>query len=514
MSGNDSVVYNVRERPVSDDWNNTQSLAARTTNNIIGFEGLQQSFSYDGVVTDAWIDATLGGLNVLPDGTLGVVVNPGMLVQVDGSLPPTLTVYDSLFRTATLSAPTPVALPAPVSTTYYLIEAQITAVTTSTQSRDILNATTGVFVATPVPKQVEYQVALQATPGVGGAMPTVSTGFVPLAIVKRPAGGGSVAFADIFDIRFRWRGNPNTNEELRRKRGAFEITTNGTEVVKIATLNTLASNDGMEAYYDTDPASSIPSLNTSAYLETGLVLAASTLYHLYLLPWNSNGFATYPRNAQVNTGRTQRGILVVSSTPPVDTTFGTYTANNVIMAPAPWSYTCSNFRALYVGSLRRNAANTGWLPMTRAYGLDAAYGDTESFEPLLGSIPYTPTTVYTTLPLTGFVPPTARTVRLIATVPYCSAGTNMNNYNFRLDFDTSGEFSRIVSFHNAIFNYNDLGPTGVSLITSGTQTIDVPVRMLANNEVKVSFTSFGGTNVDTYPTPGGSATLTVAGWGF
>ena len=121
-----------------------------------------------------------------------VSVAAGVLLQDSATLTPVPGSLDSNYRVGINRVATIVAMPAPGGTTFYLIEGQVYELTTTTESRDILDPATGNFVPTNVPKQRERRVQFQVVAG-GADAPAPSGGeWVPIAIVRRPGGGGAV----------------------------------------------------------------------------------------------------------------------------------------------------------------------------------------------------------------------------------------------------------------------------------------------------------------------------------
>lgn len=204
MSGFDNVIINVRERPLSTDINNLQSLIARDVLNMMKWMLAENSTplqpGVQGVTPQSYV---LGGLNVLPSGT-DVAIQPGALVQLSAALPPVPGPLDSDYRVAFQQATIAQTPPSPVGDTWYLLQAQMIAVTTVTTSRDILDPMTGAFNAQLVPKQSEYQLSYNFKAGSIVQVPPADPDFIPIAGVFRPAGGGVVTADQILDCRPLW----------------------------------------------------------------------------------------------------------------------------------------------------------------------------------------------------------------------------------------------------------------------------------------------------------------------
>ena len=203
MSGADNVDFNNLERALSSDLDNAQSIEARFLADLLAqVFATKTTTTGAGVPTNAVADRVLGGLIASVSGTANAVdVGLGALVQNSASIVPVPGTFDSSYRMAINRTLQTIAAPAPGGNTYYLLEAQMADVITSTQNRDIFNTVTGLFVPTAVTKITERQIALQFRAGTASAAPAPQADWVPLAVVFRVAGGGPVAAADIIDVR-------------------------------------------------------------------------------------------------------------------------------------------------------------------------------------------------------------------------------------------------------------------------------------------------------------------------
>ncbi|NBX24422.1 MAG: hypothetical protein EBR52_10080, partial [Microbacteriaceae bacterium] len=117
MATNDNIVINVRERPLSSDINNAQSLVARTLMNLARGLGASKFVGVPGL--EIPLNSYPAGLIPSPLGA-DVQIGPGILLQDSATLPPVPTTLDSPFRIGTNLTPTTVTMPSPGVDTFYL----------------------------------------------------------------------------------------------------------------------------------------------------------------------------------------------------------------------------------------------------------------------------------------------------------------------------------------------------------------------------------------------------------
>lgn len=363
MPGLDNLVWNGLERLLSTDLNNGQALLDRVVQDTLRRLTSQPVYgNFAGPMTSAIRNVVLGGMEVTPSGN-DVQVAPGVLLQDSGTLVPVPGPLDSTYRVGIQRAPVVVDLPDPGVTTYYLIEAQVSQVTTLSEVRDIYDPGTDTWTPTNVPKQREFQIAYQVVAG-GPSAPAPSGGnWVPIAIVRRPAGGGASAQTDIHDVRM-------LASELAPMQVSSDVDTGGVEYTaaryRTAGIVGTASNNVL-IYSAVSYARAVGfrtfvlgagdvDITAAAFLEPGLVLAASTWYYVYAVPWN--GLPV--RNGQ--TGFLANAVLVLSDSAPVRATGGGDPLNPISL-PAPFNTSGGPHAssARLVCALRRNAANTGWI---------------------------------------------------------------------------------------------------------------------------------------------------------
>lgn len=420
MAGADNIVINVRERPLSTDINDLQALAARTQMDAAAWLHSLRLYTAGSSPT-SFIRKIVGGLDpVAGVSTANVNIQPGALLQDSVSLAPTPGSLDSSYRIGILRTQQAIAMASPGSDTWYVIEAQMVESTTSTQLRDILNIVTGVFTPTSVPKRRERSIQFQTLAGSAGQAPAISGGdWVPICVVRRPSGGGNVANTDVYDVR-QFLYDPITGDNATGKGdGSFLDVTlrtdsnyNGHSNPIMLRAQASLPGMGVPSYFfsntQIDPTA-------ATYVEPGTSITANTWYHLYLCPWGSlANNLILPYNAYGSSVQS-RGLLVLSSKVPA--TLPTLasvirTASADITPPAPWGVAAIPAAAcICVGALRRNAGNTGWVPLSIEDGHNAVmepYVESQvSFGPSAPAVTFSGTYNFIT-----HVPAVARSVRI------------------------------------------------------------------------------------------------------
>jgi len=346
MGGFSKEVINVRERPLSTDINDLQSLVAREVLDTLRFMMATETSGSPMLTTIQ--DVVLGGLIVIPSST-SVSISPGAILQDSATVPDTQGPLDSSYRVGVLRSAATVAAPAPVGDTYYLLEAQVSLVTTLTASRDILNSGTGAFQATTVTKRQEYQITFQFKAGTSTAIPAVDAGWLPIAGVFRPGGGGVVNQTDIVDVRPLWItstvevqsfGPARVDSYAQRTLGY------GTNNVFTVDFNYAGWLGGQRLF----AASASPQdLSTATFIEPGTSFATNYLwYYVYLVP--ARGLLQ--RGVYLNVD--SNCLVVVSRVAPNARGVN----NGSITLPTPYNgVTVSAGNALHVGVLFRPNAS-------------------------------------------------------------------------------------------------------------------------------------------------------------
>lgn len=352
----DSLLFNLYERLLSDDLNNAQAMIGRVFADTWRAQLATRGFAAGAGVTETVRSVIMGGLQVVPNAA-NVDVQSGVLAQDSASLAPVPGTYDSTFRLAINRVSTTVIMPAPGVDTAYLIEAQMVRVVAATAVRDIFDPVLETYAPTAVDKVIEWQVQFQVVAGVGTTAPAPSGGnWVPIAIVRRPGGGGPVAASDIVDVRPLW------DQLEARVRDTESISLLGRGRRRIRTLHVPGAAVSEQVYLDAEaflPAGRawISDANSfdptdPNYADPGTVFAADTWYYVYLCDWQG----LLPVTAYGSAAR--KGIVVVSDVGPAQ---GAIRNSAPITPPAPFDVgTVAAGRAICVGALLRNATNDGW----------------------------------------------------------------------------------------------------------------------------------------------------------
>lgn len=358
MSSNDQEVFNTLERAVSGDLNDTQSIATRVLADLMRYGNSLRVLAEP---SDATRNVVFGGLIVSPSG-VDVSVAPGVLGQNSAILAPVPGPLDSTYRLARNDVPTVVPMPAPGGTTFYLIEAQMVQVITSSQLRDIYNPGLGVFAPALVTKQIQHQIQFQVLAGTLDAPAPSGGDWVPIAIVRRPPGGPAVLASDIIDVRplAEWGRERPTKPAVLIDRAAVLIGA-GAATNRVQVFSQIDGPGGLRTFELLNSTAFSEDMTSARFLSPGVVLLANTRFYLYLAPWSAH---LNPRfDGGVND--TFEGILVLSDQAPTNSGRNPVPMN----LPAPFGVTLAPAQtAYYVATLMRNNANTGWVPFQRSNG--------------------------------------------------------------------------------------------------------------------------------------------------
>lgn len=353
MSGMDRMQINTRERPSSTDINDLQSMIHRSILDAMRYMHSAASYPVvSGVPSTTIRNVVLGGLDVTPNGS-DVDVRAGVLLQDSGSLTPAPGPLDSDYRIGIARSAVTVPMPSPGSESWVVIEAQMTETVTLNESRDILDAGTGNFVPTLVDKRAERRIQYQTLTGVGTVPDFTGGDWVPIAVVRRPGGGGAVAVTDIYDIRPLWaerlaHGNVSEGSSFatdRTQKQNWSIAINSESLV-VTGIEGKAAN-GLRLWvagtFDVSTSGNVVEDAFGGF-------SASTWYYLYLVAFRGQAV----RHAEA----TQRGnaLLVLSATAPGLDMIG----SGGLTPQAPWDTNTSPNGPVCVGALLRNSANTGF----------------------------------------------------------------------------------------------------------------------------------------------------------
>lgn len=402
MAGADNVQFNTLERALSGDVNDLQSMAARELSEILREMVVRRSFTLGNVPGESPRSVILGGLEVSPSGS-DIAVAVGSLAQQNSTLLPVPGSLDSSYRLAINRAIETLTGPVPGVETFFLIEAQMVNVVTSSQVRDIFNPATNLFTPTPVDKLVERQVDFQFVTGAAGEAPVPSGDpWVPIAIVRRPGGGGAVLGSDLYDVRLLWDAEAPQRDSfpfafnIVANRGSRFLLTVGQPGAPASNSVVIAAEvytDPIRLWYSRSGPLDVTGVEI---LSPGTVLVADTWYYLYLMPWQG-----LPLVSTRDPFATGRGILALSAV----TTGAQGQMKNSLPVPLPPPFgvvDAPGAAGVVVAALRRNAGNTGWVPSWTVEDNEVRLG------PALTIGSFSPLASPQTIALAGLVPTTAK----------------------------------------------------------------------------------------------------------
>ena len=357
MSGLDREIFNNLERALSTDINDLESLKDRA---ILNAQGGYAEFArvIPGGNTIQNKRFALG-LNVVPSGN-DVQIGVGAVLQRSTTLAPVPGVLDSPWRLGFQKTASIFTMPAPGAETWYLLEAQMVEVVTSNQLRDIFNPGTQTFTPTLVPKQAERQIAFQLLTGTTQAPAPSGGDWVPLAVIRRPGGGGAVAASDIADVRprpyaFAVSGYEDLPFDRKLKQHLLDTVHVPNGAASFAIRLGVEGEINGERCYVSNSFSGAFDPTGARYIEPGTIIAGNTWYYLYLFAWTADTAPVAGLPFRQSSNELSRGILVLSPTPP-DT-------GGTVNLPAPWNglaLPLASSKWLLVGCLRTNAAGTGF----------------------------------------------------------------------------------------------------------------------------------------------------------
>lgn len=224
------VVWNTRERALSDDLDNATDLLIRQIINNLAYSAAPDalaSLNLYGVINGLLVGST--GVS------LTVQVDIGLAVKYDTVA---AGVYDSRYRMIEVTTPVNVdvsALVDPANPRWVVIEIEPGNATESMALRDIFNPATGQFVPQAVPKVLKSEPVVTARAGVPAvttpAMPPGVAGKIPLAYVYLPA--AALAVNPDLIVRCRPLLTPRLGEQSANLTGGgWEVAADGDSVAR------------------------------------------------------------------------------------------------------------------------------------------------------------------------------------------------------------------------------------------------------------------------------------------
>lgn len=213
-SGLSRIIFNTRERLISDDFNRAQSFEAQAQQEAwrAQFNDLQSNWKlFPGLSAQAQVvgaplyGEVYSGLMVRPDVASYLTIDPGVAMVLATSTPgaddsPYWYVKDPGVQTPGVLAFTANATPSTLR--WDVIECQPVDTLLESSSRDIYNPATGLFVPAAVDKmrcaRMTYRIRL-GTPGSG--FPGAAVGWLPLAVAAVRDGATGFNQCDFYDVR-------------------------------------------------------------------------------------------------------------------------------------------------------------------------------------------------------------------------------------------------------------------------------------------------------------------------
>ncbi len=387
MSQGTNVVYNPLERILSNDLNLAQTMGATWATEMeraAMMSGLESIISSGdatarnrrGIV--AGFAPTTGGANELRIAAAGAL---WMYSASTPPIPPNDSGYSTNWRFAAQldeAGQLTFALPVGGAFCWYLLEASIEE-TVITDTRDIKNTVTGLFVPTIVPVAAFNTIIFRLTAGTPGVdripAPTSLFGsdWVPIAAARAPAGGGVVPTSLIYDVR-RLPSDVSGFGSLAAQwvRGSFDFVSDGGTGAGNRKITGSSSEPskwrGVELFATYNNVDIVDEL-----VSAGHALVANETLYIY-------GYAPYGVAPVRLDKPLQRGLFVVSpDTPtrlnnsPCWTNSGFAVQHNehfFLWGSIAFGFagTVNPNEAILMGILRVNAAADGFDPMAQTRG--------------------------------------------------------------------------------------------------------------------------------------------------
>ena len=358
MSGTDQVVINTRERASSGDINDLQSLKDRTLLDS-WLEAFQRRSYLIGLQpTEISQPIVLGGLELGPSGS-DIAIQPGVLLQDSTTLLPVPGALDSDYRWSALRSSVIETNPAPGADTWFLVEAQMSAIVAATATRDIFDTGTGLFVPTLVDKRTERTIATQLLIGTPTDLPLPTGGdFIVIGAVLVPTGGGAIPAANFIDMRPLWTdldGAVRPVASQGKRQSEIETLGDPGDFTKEVVIAAEAWTLGRRLWFETSQAGILLTANIAIFREPGTnPQTAQTTSFLYLVPIRDGG-TTRPilaRNLYAHAGLSVfngNAMLIWTTTSPGA---DRETNSAPMVLPAPFSlYTVQTGEAVCIGAL-------------------------------------------------------------------------------------------------------------------------------------------------------------------
>ncbi|MCG8622320.1 MAG: hypothetical protein MJE68_10050 [Proteobacteria bacterium] len=364
MSILDNNVINTFEKASSSDVNELQNLRNRLLAECMRTLTIKKQMG--GTPTPSNRAHVASGLFVTTDGSQLTVGTGALFQEVTANPPdvPTPEALDSSYRIGLNLSAINIADPATASDRYWLIEARVVRNVTLTETRDIFNQTTQSFQSQNVPKRQESQIETQVVEGTATAMPTQTVGWAPLALVFRPAGGGTITGAQITQMSTQINDFTNVDgADGVASRSSFRFKTNGD--IAGTTANTGASFvlaaeiNGQQLFARTDQDVNLRETQFVDPLDSGVRTSDEYWWYIYLTTTSNNITPSNLYGSDIE----HRGRLIVSRTPP-----DLYGRNSAALGgPLPIGGSIAAGEAAFVGVFRADGtANYEFIDVSKS----------------------------------------------------------------------------------------------------------------------------------------------------
>lgn len=352
MSLLDNSIQNTLERSTSTQKNEAQTLGNRLLAECMRALTIKKQMG--GTHTPSNRAHVASGLFVTTDGSQLTVGTGALFQEVTANPPdvPTPEALDSSYRIGLNLSAINIADPATASDRYWLIEARVVRNVTLTETRDIFNQTTQSFQSQSVPKRQESQIETQVVEGTATAMPTPTTGWAPLALVFRPAGGGTIVNDQIIQMSTQLSDFTNVDSsDGANSRSSLRFKTTGARPSANTTVsfNLAAEIDGQKLFArsNADTGIRLPINTDPTY--SGIRTTTGYWWYVYLAPVPGNITPSNLYGSDIE----HRGLLVNSRVAP--DLNGRNSA--AISVPEPLSGSIATGDAAFVGVFKANGTS-------------------------------------------------------------------------------------------------------------------------------------------------------------
>ena len=354
MALSDKVPFVLNEQYKSEDLNTLQDVGEAWTDDAAAFPTATRFTSTPAaaIPADELYPVVLGGLNASPSAG-NVSIAAGVAVVPDLGADPNRPISQEVL--ARNAAATVVALPSPVTDTWYLITAAAVETSDAAVPRNRWVPANQAW-ESPIPsivKRTRMALAFTVTAGTATQIPT-SASRMPICAVFRPAGGGAVTTSQIVDLRPFADGGPKTPAVVLQRNLWRTNLFAASGATLLAISSRVIGPDGTTLWVE---EAGLDPLGASTKDPSSGAASANQWWHLYLCPLPVGGSTrVFPRHAQAGLAG-QQGILVLSRAAPNGRT-NVATVN----LPAPFNnFPCLAGKAACIGALKRDSGNTGWV---------------------------------------------------------------------------------------------------------------------------------------------------------